>query len=102
VVSSINRLLFLSTFVISVKDTTLVGGDHILDVDEGIFSTMHFKDLESSLDQVTEIQILALRVLDLVTKVGVLGLEQVKNGQDLTVVGHEGFTNGVRAGNESL
>jgi len=49
------------------------------------------------LDLVSDIHLLALCVVDLVAHVLVRGLVEVQNGQNLTVVGHEGLTNGVRA-----
>ena len=63
---------------------------------------MHLKELERLLDEVAKVLSLALTVVDLVALVQVLGLEQVHDGQDLTVVRHQGFTDGVTAGNESL
>jgi len=46
--------------------------------------------------------LLALRVLDAVTDVEVLLLKEVHDRQDLAVVGHEGLTDGVTAGDEGL
>ena len=37
----------------SVEDTALIGWDHILDVDEGVFSSMDLEKLESVLDQIS-------------------------------------------------
>jgi len=51
--------------------------------------------LEGLLDQVSEDERLSLAVLDLVADVAVVVLEQVEDGQDLSVIGHEGFTDGV-------
>lgn len=63
---------------------------------------MGLEHLEGLLDEVSEDKSLALGVFDLVAKVAVILLEEVHNGEDLTVVGHEGFTDGVTAGNEGL
>ena len=41
-------------------------------------------------------------VINLVTEVGVAVFEQVHNGQNLSVVGNEGFADGVAAGDECL
>jgi hypothetical protein len=43
-----------------------------------------------------------LAVVDLVSEVLVLDLEEVQNREDLSVVGHEGLANGVRACDECL
>jgi hypothetical protein len=86
----------------SVEHAGLVGGDHVLDVDEGVFSTVGLEELEGLLDEVAEVKSLALAVVDLVSEVGVALLEEVHDGQDLAVVGNEGLTDGVGAGNEGL
>ena len=86
----------------SVEHAALVGGDHVLDVDESVVATVHLEHFECLLDEVTEVLLLALRVVDVVAHVQVLGLEQVHDGQDLAVVGHESLANGVTAGDEGL
>jgi hypothetical protein len=63
---------------------------------------VHLEELEGFNDEVAKVLSLALAVVDLVTLVQVLGLEQVHDGQDLAVVGHEGLTNGVTALDEGL
>lgn len=63
---------------------------------------MNLEKFKGLLDQVTKVQIFALRVLDLVADVGVVSFEKVQNGEDLTVVRHESFTDGVGAGDERL
>jgi len=62
-------------------------------------SLEHFEGL---LNKVTNVESLALGVVNLVTEVGVNLLEHVHHGQDLTVVGHEGLANSVGAGDEGL
>jgi len=57
---------------------------------------------EGLLDQVAKVQSLALRVIDLVSQVHVLGLVEVEHRQDLSVVGYEGFTDGVGAHHQCL
>lgn len=86
----------------SVKDAALIGRDHILDVDESVLTTVDLKHLQGLLDQVTKVGCLSLRVVNLVADVSVADLEQVEDGEDLAVVGHEGLTDGVRAGHEGL
>lgn len=86
----------------SVEDATFIGGHHVLNVDEGVFATVLLKEFESSLDEVTQVLGFALGVVDLVSEVHVLGLEEVEDGEDLSVVGHERFSNGVGAEDELL
>ena len=45
---------------------------------------------------------LSLAVVDLVAQVLVLDSEEVEDGEDLSVVGHEGLADGVGAGDEGL
>lgn len=63
---------------------------------------MNFKHFKGLLDEVSEVVSLSLAVVDLVAEVLVLDLEEVEHREDLSVVGHEGFSNGVRAGDECL
>ena len=86
----------------SVEDTALIGRNHILDVDKIVFSTVHLEHLEGLLDEVSQVGCLALAVVDLVTNVLVADLEEVQHRKDLSIVGNEGLTNGVRAANEGL
>ena len=79
----------------SVEHAALVGWDHVLDVDEGVVSSMLLEQLKGPLNQITEVHLLALRVVDFVALVQVVHLEQVHDGQDLTVVGHQGLANRV-------
>ena len=63
---------------------------------------MHLEQLKGLLDEVSEVVSLSLTVVNLVTDVEVLGLEQVHDGKDLSVVRHQSLSNSVRAGYESL
>ena len=54
------------------------------------------------MDEVSQVGSLALAVVDLVTNVLVADLEEVQHRKDLSIVGNEGLTNGVRAANEGL
>ena len=56
---------------------------------------MRLKGLESLLDQVTEIQLLALGIVDFVAHIHVLGLVEVHDGESLAVVGDEGLSDGL-------
>ena len=53
----------------SVESTGLVRGDHVLDVDEGVFAAVHLKGLQRLLDQVTNVLTLLLTVVDSITRV---------------------------------
>jgi len=63
---------------------------------------MLLEEFEGALDEVTHVHVLTLVVLDLVSEVLVSGLEEVEDGKDLSVVGHQSFTDGVRTDNEGL
>ena len=63
---------------------------------------MCLEQLKRLLDEVAQHHALPLAVLDLVAQVGVLLLVQVENWQDLTVVGHESFSDSLRASNKCL
>ena len=86
----------------SVKHAALVGGDHVLNVNECIISAVRLEEFESLDNQVTEVLTLALTVVDSITLVQVLGLEEVHDGENLTVVGHEGLADGVAAEDKLL
>jgi len=90
------------SYTLSVEDAGLVRGDHVLDVDEGILAAVGLEKLKCLLDQVTNVEPLTLRVVNLVAQVVVDLLEHVHHGQDLAVVGHKGLANGVGAGHQSL
>ena len=86
----------------SVKHAALVGGDHVLNVNECIISAVCLEELESLDNQVAKVLSLALTVVDLITLVQVLGLEEVHDGENLTVVWHEGLADGVAAEDKVL
>jgi len=58
--------------------------------------------LEGLLNQVAQVQTLPLTVIDLVTDVSVALLEKVHDGQNLSVVGNQCLSDGVRASHECL
>ena len=79
----------------SVEHAGFVSGTHVLDVDECVFTTVHFEDFKRLLDVITKVQRFALAILDLVAQVGVFDLHQIEDGQNLSVVGHQGLSNSV-------
>jgi len=87
---------------VSVQDAGFVRWDHVLNVDESIFSSVHFEKLQGSLDQVSRVAHFSLAVVNLISDVHVLGLEQVHDGEDLSVIWDQCLTDGIRAGDESL
>ena len=79
----------------SVKDAALVGGDHVLYVNEGVFATVNFEHFKGRLNQVSQVQTLTLGVVNLVPQVVVANFEEVEHWQDLTVVGHQSLSDSV-------
>jgi len=59
----------------SVEHTALVSGNHILNIDESVFSSVDLKHLESLLDQVAQVEPLSLAVVDLISQVLIPDLE---------------------------
>ena len=63
---------------------------------------MRLEQFESRHDQVTQVLTLTLAVVDLISLIQVLCLEEVHDWENLTVVGYQGLTNGVTALDELL
>ena len=63
---------------------------------------MHFEKLKGLLNQITQVEALSLTIINLVSNIGILGLEQIHNWQDLSVIWHESFSNSIWACNQSL
>ena len=63
---------------------------------------MHLKQFQGLLNQISKIVSLSLTVVNLITQVGVSSLEEVHDGENLAVVGHEGLSDGVTALDEGL
>jgi hypothetical protein len=59
----------------SVKYTALISGDHILNIDESILSTVDLEHFKGLLDEVTQVKALSLAVVDLVAQVLIPDLE---------------------------
>lgn len=86
----------------SVEDATLISWDHVLDIDEGVFSSVSLESLESLLNKVTQVVSLSLSVVDFVSQVLVASLKEIHNWEDLSVVWHKSLSNSVRAHNKRL
>merc|ERR1712196_249546 len=76
----------------SSKYVALIGRDHVFDVDERIFSTMHLEYFERFLNQITDVLSLSLVVINLVADIPIFPLENVEYGKDLPVVWDQCFT----------
>jgi len=61
----------------SVQDARFVGGDHVLDINEGVLSSVGLEHFQGLLDKVAQVLALSLGVVDFVTEVHVWNLEQV-------------------------
>jgi len=86
----------------SGKHTTLIDRDHVLDVNEGIFSAMNLEELQSVRDELSEVLALALRVIHLITKVCIVAQEDVENWKKLSVVWDKSLPNHFSAHEERL
>ena len=60
-------------------DDGLVGGDEVLDVDEGVLAASQFEVFESFANQVSQTEPLALAIGSLVADILVLVLEQIQH-----------------------
>jgi len=76
----------------SVQHTRLISRNHVLDVDEGIFTAVDFEHFERLDDEVTQRLALLLRIINPVAKVLILRLEEIEDRQYLTVVWHKSLT----------
>ena len=86
----------------SIKHTALIGGDHVLNVNECIISAVLLKQLKSLHNQIAQVLAFALAVVDCIALVQVLRLEEVHDRQDLTVVGHQGLADRIARLHERL
>ncbi len=77
----------------SIKHTALISRDHVLDVDEGIFSTSLFQQFQSLWNQVTQIMPLSLIVLHLVPNVCVVIPEYIEDRKNLSVIRNQRLPN---------
>ena len=53
----------------SVKDARLIGGDHVLDVDEGVLATVLLEHLKGALAEFSQVLALPLAVVNTVANV---------------------------------
>ncbi len=86
----------------SVEHAALVGWDHVLDVNERVIAAVLLEHFECLSDHIAEVVSLALSIVDLVSLVQILSLEQVHDWQNLAIVGHQSFTDSLAGLNESL
>lgn len=81
----------------SVADTALVGGHHVLNVDESVFAPVLLEHFERLLDQVAQDHLLALGVVDSVPGADSALLKEIHHWQDLAEVRHKRFAHCVVA-----
>ena len=62
---------------LSVKNTWFKGWDHVLDINKGILSSVHFEELKSLLDKITKGQSFSLAVINSVSHIQIFSFEQV-------------------------
>ena len=86
----------------SVENAALVGRNHVLDVDEGVITSMLFEKLERFLNQVAQVYLFPLRIVNAVAAVPVVLLEKIHDGQDLAVIRHQSLANCITAHDKSL
>ena len=86
----------------SVEDTAFIGRYHVLDVNEGVFSTGLFQKFQSLRNQVSQIYPLPLVVLHLVPNVCVVIPENIENWQYLSVIGYQCLSNHLSTQNQLL
>ena len=72
----------------SIEHTALISGNHILDIDEGIFTSGLFKEFKGFHNQISQIESFPLVVLDFISDVLVIVAEDVENWQYLAIIGH--------------
>ena len=58
---------------------------------------MLYFGIKGLLDKISQVEAFSLAVVDLVTNVCVLGLEQVHDWEDLSVIWHKSLTDSIRA-----
>ena len=94
--------VFISNHHCSVQNAWFISWNHVLDVDKSILTTMHFKQLQCLLDQISQILMFSLAVINFVSKILVFSFEQVHNWKDLSVVRNQCFSNCVWTSYQSL
>ena len=98
----INMLRNNGNILGSVQHTTLIGGDHVFDVNESIFSSSLFQQLQSLHDKVSQVESLALVVFDLVPCVFIAVPKDIEDGQNLSIIGHQCFPNHISTEHQFL
>lgn len=66
-ISSTARLVSIFTCALA-NHTGFISRNHVFDVDEGIFTSMRFEQLQSLIDELPEIHALPLAVVRLITR----------------------------------
>lgn len=81
-----------------------VSGNEVLDVDEGILSSVDLEEVEQLENAIAEACLMTLRIIDTVPEIPLLEQEDVEDGKDGPVVRHQGPTHStpVRAVNSCI
>ena len=82
----------MKQFLISCENTALISRNHILNVNERIFSSMYLKQFKRLLNQISQISRLSLTIINFIAHILVLHTEKVKDRKDLPVIGHKSLT----------
>ena len=82
----------MKQFLISCENTALISRNHILNVNERIFSSMYLKQFKRLLNQISQIGRLPLTIINFIAHILVLHTEKVKDRNDLPVIGHKSLT----------
>ena len=81
-----NELFIFFCLFFLVQNTRFIGRNNVFDVDEGIWSTMDFQQLKCFFNQISHIHTITLTILNLISHILILTLEETKAGEDLTIV----------------
>ncbi len=65
---------------------TNLRGNHVLDIDEGVLPSVNLENFEGLVDEVSEVEPLALAVVHQIAEIHVVVLEDVEDREDLAVI----------------
>ena len=88
--------------MLSIENARFVSWYHVLDVNEGVLTSMNLECLKSLLDNITQILAFSLTVVNLIANIGILGLEQIHDWQNLPVVRNQSFTDVLTTSDQGL
>jgi len=68
------KVLFIR---LSIEYAWFIGWYHVLNINKGIFSSVHFEQLKSLLNKITESKSFSLTVINFVTHIQIFSFEKV-------------------------